>query len=81
MTFPTCLQLLDVTPLLINEQFKIQGGENVIACVGTKEGLVQIHKITSVNSEMIVSTRGGMSFGAVTAIDINVQNEKMVATN
>jgi hypothetical protein len=49
MYFPTCFQLVDYTSLLLNEEGNSspQGGESVLAVVGTKEGKVLVVKISS----------------------------------
>jgi hypothetical protein len=47
--------------------------------VGTKEGKVLTYKISSAGSQKLTETRGGLSYGAISALDVSTAIDKMVA--
>jgi hypothetical protein len=82
MNFPTCLHIVDFATLRFTEDNKSSyqaGGEQVLAFVGTKEGHLQLYKVESTGYKKLAQSKGGLSFGAVTAVDVSVQAEKIIA--
>lgn len=53
----------------------------MLACVGTKEGTVQLYKVDSQGYHKVSQSRSGLSYGAVMAIDVSPQAEKLIATS
>ena len=53
----------------------------MLACVGTKEGYISLYKIDSTGYEKLAHSRGGLSYGAITAIDVSAQIEKVIAAS
>lgn len=81
--FPTCMALVDYNSLLVSEEDdevsgegglhrKTDGGERVLAAVGTREGKVLLMKVSSNGYQKMAETRGGLSYGSVTAVDVSV---------
>ncbi len=68
MHFPTCL--------VLSKGESEEGGEAVVACIGTKEGKVLGVRIDSAGSERVFSTKAGLMCGPVETLD--VQGGKMV---
>lgn len=76
--FPTCFSLIDYTSLLISDDhlaedgnpLTVKGGEEVLACVGTKEGKLLMIKVSSTGSQRLAETKSGLSYGAITAVEI-----------
>ena len=58
-----------------------RGGEQVLSVVGTREGKVLFVKVSSTGYEKLSETKGGVAFGAITAIDVSVEQDKVVAAN
>ena len=77
MHFPTCFALTDFNNLGVSDI--AEGGEQVLAVVGTKDGRVLTYKITSAGNTKLAETRGGLAYGAVTAVDINVAVDRIAA--
>jgi hypothetical protein len=83
LNFPTCFTLNDYNDLFIeggSEEGTQLGGEQVLALVGTKEGKVLTYKISSAGAQKLAETRGGLSYGAISALDVSTSIDKMVAT-
>jgi len=74
--FPTCFSLVDYSSLLISEDDeysqRMGGGEQVLAFVGTKEGKILVVKVTSTGYQKLSETRGGLSYGPITAVDVSI---------
>jgi len=83
MAFPTCLSILDFSSLSLGEEgySQLEGGENVLAFIGTKEGQIQMMKISSVGERKIAESKAGLSFGPIQALDVNERNDKVAASN
>lgn len=80
--FPTCLSLLDYNTLLLEEDEGFgKGGESVLACIGTKEGKVLAYKIHSQGQSKRFETKGGLSYGAITALDVQMNAEQIIAAS
>ena len=58
-----------------------KGGESALVCVGTKEGKVVAFKISSTSNKKMIESRGGVSFGAIQAIDSTPNGEAVVAVS
>ena len=85
--FPTCFKVADFNELFLSaanddeedDQRKKLGGEQVLALIGTKEGKVLSYKISSSGNVKLAETRGGLSYGGISAIDVSVSLDKLVA--
>lgn len=77
------MSLVDYNSLLVSEDHDestiARGGEQVMAAVGTKEGKVLIMKVTSTGYQKLAQTKGGISFGEITAVDVSVEQDKIFA--
>ena len=51
-----------------------------MACVGTKEGLIQLYKIDSTGYKKLGHTRAGLSYGSITGLDVSTTAEKIIAS-
>ena len=49
--------------------------------LGTKEGKVVFYRISSTQNKKLCESKGGLSYGSITAIDCTLGGEKVVATN
>ena len=47
--------------------------------MGTKEGKLLIHKVSSTGSQKLAETKGGLCYGSITAVDVSVQSDKVMA--
>mmetsp|Transcript_34972 Transcript_34972/g.26103 ORF Transcript_34972/g.26103 Transcript_34972/m.26103 type:complete len:185 (+) Transcript_34972:1815-2369(+) len=80
VSFPTCLSLLDFSSLaLLDDQ--IEGGENVLAFIGTKEGQVQMMQISTAGERKVAQSRGGLCYGPITSMDVCEKTWKVVASS
>jgi hypothetical protein len=84
MHFPTCFSVVDFNELYTavdheDEQSSNLGGEQVLALVGTKEGKLLTYKIASSGSTKLAETRGGLAYGAISALDVSAQLDRVVA--
>jgi hypothetical protein len=50
----------------------------VLTCVGTKEGKVLVFNISSTANSKLAESRGGLSFGPISSIDVNGDLDKIV---
>lgn len=50
-------------------------------CIGTKEGKVVAYKISSTTNKKLIESRGGVSFGAITALDCTPNGDTVVASS
>ncbi len=84
MHFPTCFSLIDFNSLFISTEDEAQrgidGGEQVLAFIGTKEGKVLIEKISSAGTARLRETKNGIAYGGISGIDVCSDQDKMVAT-
>jgi hypothetical protein len=53
----------------------------VLACLGTKEGKVLVFKISSNGSEKVLESKGGLSYGAISGIDVTSSADKIIASS
>lgn len=60
------------------EHKSLLGGEQVLALVGTKAGKVLTYKISSSGNQRLSETRSGLSYGAISAIDVSTSLDKVV---
>ena len=80
--FPTCMTLVNYKELYVSEEgdeVPMRGGEQVLAVVGTKEGKVLFMKIASNGYQRLAESRGGLAYGAITAIDVSATQDKVLA--
>ena len=80
MHFPTCFALTDFNDTDIHNDEDC-GGEQVLAVIGTKDCKVLAYKISSSGSSKMGETRAGLSYGAISAIDINTEVDKFVVAS
>lgn len=81
--YPSCLTMLDMTKIKINEESAMKSSlqtskGNFMAIIGTKEGKVLVYRIGTVSHPKLLQTKGGMSFGAVTSIDVTANASDVV---
>ena len=76
--FPTCFALADFNALYTDDDHL--AGEQVLAVVGTREGKVLTYKISSTGSQRLAETRASLSFGAIAAVDVSVELDKLAAS-
>lgn len=50
-------------------------------CIGTKEGKVVAYKISSTTNKKLIESRGGVSFGSITALDCTPNGDTVVASS
>ena len=55
------------------------GGEQALLCVGTKEGKLLMIKVASTGHQKLAETKGGLSYGSITSIDVSVHSDKILA--
>lgn len=84
MHFPTCFAVVDFNELYTavdrdDETPRSLGGEQVLALVGTKEGKVLTYNVASSGSTKLAETRGGLSYGAISALDVSATLDRLVA--
>ena len=72
--FPTCLSIMDYNKIaneaglsLLN---KYGGGLACLAAVGTKEGKVLIYRLDSSEAKLMLKTKSGVMYGAVTSFSM-----------
>lgn len=87
-TFPLSLSLVDWEKVSLEEeadnldlQYNGDSLEIVLGAVGTKDGVVQLHKITSMGTEKIAQSQAGISFGGIVAVDLEANCDKILAVN
>jgi len=69
------MALVNYNDLYVSEEgdkLLIKGGEQVLAVVGSKEGKVLFMNISSNGYQKMAETRGGVAYGAISAIDVSV---------
>ena len=85
MHFPTCFAVVDFNELYTavdhddDETPRSLGGEQVLALVGTKEGKVLTYNVASSGSTKLAETRGGLSYGGISALDVSATLDRLVA--
>ncbi len=77
MHFPTCFACIDYNSLDLDAQEQV-GGEQILSFIGTKEGNLLTYKISAAGSQKLAETRAGISYGAISALDVSINVEKLV---
>ena len=66
--------MLDMTKVKINEAAAMKGVQpskgNFMLTIGTKEGKVLVYRIGTASHNKLFQSKAGLSFGAITSIDI-----------
>lgn len=71
---PTCFKMIEFGQIDLSDesshnQYK-KGKGTYLVSIGTKEGKVLVYRIGQLSQEKILSTKGGVAFGGISAIDI-----------
>ena len=85
--FPTCLATGEPNkwksgedqPYAVKETSKKEPKQNYMIAVGTKEGTVHVMQVGVLNHMKLFETRAGLSYGAISAVDIQSNGEYIVA--
>ena len=88
--YPICMSLIETNKINFNgNKYEIDEVKKLIpsfskpgnyfCAIGTKEGKVLIYNLSSMYHTRLFKTKAGMSYGAVTALDIQSNAEFMVA--
>jgi tricorn protease-like protein len=83
--FPTCMKMVDMQKLKVDEESALKdmpiSKGNFLVCLGTTEGKVLVYRIGSASHNRLLATKGGVSFGAITDIDVTNNGAELVAAN
>jgi hypothetical protein len=82
--FPTCMKIVDMQKIKIeNEESSFRdlpsSKGNFLVAMGTKEGKVACYRVGTASHNKFLSTKAGMSFGAISAIDVTPNGSDLVA--
>lgn len=54
---------------------------NFLVAVGTQEGKVVVYRVGQLSHQKLLSSKNGISFGAISDVDLSNAGEHMVVTN
>ena len=68
---PTRMRVIDYSKLALEDSLPVKrGGLVSLVIVATKQGKVQIYKVDGKDQRHLLTTKGGMSFGAITGLSV-----------
>ena len=83
--FPTCLKIVDMTKIKLEEESQFSNMPvsrgNLLLAIGTKEGKVACYRVSATSHNKFLTTKGGVSFGAISAIDVTPNGSDLVAAS
>ena len=80
--YPTCFKMIEFRNVDLNEesQHLVKKGAKgtYLTAIGTKEGKVLVYKFGQISNDKMFTTKSGVAFGGISAIDITFRGTDMV---
>jgi len=72
------MKIVDMTKVSLDEENKSSKGTFLVV-LGCKEGKVLCYRVGSVSNQLMLTSKGGVSFGAITSVDVSPNGSDIMA--
>jgi hypothetical protein len=81
--FPSCMQMISFNKIQLDESASVRDSSksSFLIAIGTTEGRVIVYRISQVSNQKLLQSKSGVSYGAITDLDISANGEYLIATN
>jgi hypothetical protein len=72
------MKIVDMTKISLDEENRSSKGTFLIV-LGCKEGKVLTYRFGTVSNNLLLTSKGGVSFGAITSVDVSPNGSDIMA--